>query len=189
MGLKTRNVYASSTQDCSNKFAVAEKKYGFPMLQTFPDFENSKIFIILGANPAVSKFSFKGVPNILAKLKIAEKKGLRIVSINPRKTETVQTFGEHIPIRPDTDVFFLLAFAHCIIESGGITRDRIDKYMKHYDRFTAAVKSWTPERAAEVCRIPAETIRSLASDYRDADGASLYASTGINQSSHGSTAF
>ena len=118
--LGTRNVYASSTQDCSNKFAVAERMYGFPMLQTIPDFEHAEMFIIIGANPAVSKFSFKGVPGILRKLKAAEERGCRIISINPRKTETVHTLGEHLPVRPDTDVFFLLAFANCILTSTGV---------------------------------------------------------------------
>lgn len=187
--LGTRNVYASSTQDCSNKFAVAEKMYGFPMLQTIPDFENADVFIIIGANPAVSKFSFKGVPGVLGKLKTAEKRGCRIISINPRKTETVHATGEHIPIRPDTDVFFLLAFARHLLSVGGIREDRIKKYMKNFDAFKQCLKPWPPERAEAVTGIPAETIRSLAEAYSRADGASLYASTGINHGSHGTVAF
>lgn len=192
--LGTRNVYASSTQDCSNKFAVAERMYGFPMLQSVPDFENGEMFIIIGANPAVSKFSFKGVPGILQKLKQAEKNGCRIVSVNPRKTETVHTLGEHLPIRPDTDVFFLLAFAHTLFlldrKGGGVfNRRHIEKYMKNFDAFEGAVSAWPPERAAEVCGISAETIRELAEAYAGAEGASLYGSTGINHGSHGTAAF
>ena len=187
--LGTRNVFASSTQDCSNKFAVAERMYGFPMTQPVPDFENGELFIILGANPAVSKFSFKGVPNTLEKLKRAAEKGTRIVSVNPRKTETVHSQGEHLFIRPDTDVFFLLALAGEIIAAGGVDRDRAEKYMKNLDSFLGIAEGWTPERAESVTRIPAGKIRELARAFAGAKGASLYCSTGINHGSFPSLCF
>ena len=187
--LGTRNVFASSTQDCSNKFAVAERMYGFPMTQPVPDFENGELFIIVGANPAVSKFSFKGVPNTLDKLKKAAAGGTRIVSINPRKTETVHSQGEHIFIRPDTDVFFLLALAGEIIRAGGVDRERTDTYMKNLDSFLRVTEGWTPERAEQVTRIPASTLRGLARAFAEADGASIYCSTGINHGSFPSLCF
>ena len=187
--LGTRNVFASSTQDCSNKFAVAERMYGFPMTQPVPDFENGELFIILGANPAVSKFSFKGVPNILDKLKRAAARGTRIVSVNPRKTETVHSQGEHIFIRPDTDIFFLLALAGEIVSAGGVDRERTGKYMKNLDSFLRITEGWTPERAEPVTRIPARKIRELARAFVEADGASIYCSTGINHGSFPSLCF
>ena len=189
--VRTKNVFSSATQDCSNKFAVAEKMYGFPLLQPVPDFEQSSCLIILGANPAVSKFSFNGIPNVLPRLKAAEKRGCRIVSVNPRKTETVHSLGEHLPIRPDTDLFFLLAFAHRLINSGPdrIDRERIARNMKNFEQFEALTAPWTPERAARVTGIPAEKIIELADYFGNAESGSIYSSTGINQSSNGTLTF
>lgn len=188
-GLGTRNAYASSTQDCSNKFAVAEGMYGFPMLQPIPDFENSQCLIIVGANPVISKFSFKGVPRVLERMKRAAERGLRIVSVNPRRTETVKTGAEHLPIRPGTDVFFLLAFAARCIERGYIREERVRKYMTGFEAFKEVVLPWTAEAAERVTGIPAEKIRELADFYGKAKGAALYCSTGINQSKDGTLAF
>jgi len=36
-GIGSISMYSSSTQDCSNKFAVANEMYGFPFTQPFPD--------------------------------------------------------------------------------------------------------------------------------------------------------
>jgi anaerobic selenocysteine-containing dehydrogenase len=185
----TNNVYASASQDCNNKFTVAEQMYGFPLLQPVPDFENSELFVIVGANPAVAKFSFNGIPNVLRRMKQAEARGTRIVSINPRKTETVHTVGEHIPIRPNTDVFFLLAFAHCIFESSAIDEARVAASMKNLERVRRIVSDWPPQRAEAVTGIPVETIRSLADAFSRARGASLYCSTGINQSRNNTLSF
>ncbi len=39
-GVGSKSMYASSTQDCSNKFAVAKEVYGFPFTQPFPDLDH-----------------------------------------------------------------------------------------------------------------------------------------------------
>jgi formate dehydrogenase len=57
-GLGSKSLYASDTQDCSNKFAVARELYGFPFSQTFPDVDHTQCLIVVGANPVVSKWSF-----------------------------------------------------------------------------------------------------------------------------------
>ena len=60
------NMFSSATQDCANKFAVARHVYGFPFTQTFPDLEHVNCLIVVGANPAVSKWSFLQVSNPVA---------------------------------------------------------------------------------------------------------------------------
>ena len=40
-GLGSKSIYASATQDCSNKFAVAREVYGFPFTQPFPDLDRT----------------------------------------------------------------------------------------------------------------------------------------------------
>src|SRR6185369_11126203 len=51
------------------------------------------------------------------------------------------------------------------------------------------VHPWSPERAAEVTRVPAETLREMVTAYRTARGAAIYSSTGVNMGSNGSLAF
>jgi anaerobic selenocysteine-containing dehydrogenase len=54
----SKSLYASATQDCANKFAVAREVYGFPFTQPFPDVDHTELLVIVGANPVVSKWSF-----------------------------------------------------------------------------------------------------------------------------------
>lgn len=185
----TKNVFSSASQDCSNKFAVAERMYGFPLLQPVPDFENSELFIIIGANPVVAKFSFNGIPHVVRRMKKAAAGGTRIVSINPRRTETVHTVGEHIPIRPNTDVFFLLSFAAAIFERHDEELKQDSRTMKNDEKLRAIAAPWTPEKAEKVTGIPASAIRELADAFVRADGASLYCSTGINQAKNNTLSF
>ena len=42
-GLGSKSMYASATQDCANKFAVARHVYGFPFTQPFPDLDRTAV--------------------------------------------------------------------------------------------------------------------------------------------------
>ena len=188
-GVGSASMFSSATQDCANKFSVAREVYGFPFTQPFPDLENLDCLIIVGANPAISKWSFLQVSNPIRRLKEIESRGAKIFVVDPRRTETAKVAGEHVFIRPNTDVFFYLSFLHEFLATAEIDRTRIDEYMTGFDELCSIAKAWPPERTAEVTRVPADKLRELVRAYREADGAALYCSTGVNMGTNGSLAF
>lgn len=188
-GLGSSKLYHTGSQDCNNKFVVAERLYGSAQLQPFPDITEVKCLIALGTNPAVSKMSFISLPHPARRLREIEQRGGNVVWINPRRTETATQLGEHIFIRPDTDVFFLLAFLHEVLASGRLAHANIERYMQGFARLSQFAQDWSPERVAVVTGIDAATLRRLVCLYLDADGAALYCSTGVNQGSNGTLAF
>ncbi len=188
-GVGSASMFSSATQDCANKFSVAREVYGFPFTQPFPDLEHLNCLIIVGANPAISKWSFLQVSNPIRRLKEIEARGAKIFIVDPRRTETAKVAGEHVFIRPNTDVFFYLSFLNEMLATAEIDRARIDEYMTGFDELCRVAEAWSPERTAEVTRIPAETLREMVRVYREADGAALYCSTGVNMGTNGSLAF
>ena len=188
-GLGSRSMYSSSTQDCSNKFAVSRLIYGHPFTLPFPDLDHTECLIIVGANPVISKWSFLQVPNPSKKLKALEKRGGKLFIIDPRKTETAGIAGDHFFIRPGTDVFFYLAFLNLIIKRAVIDETLIASYSIGLEELKKLVEPWTPERTSEVTGINEKTLNMLVSAYLEADGAALYCSTGVNMGGNGTLAF
>jgi len=188
-GLGSRSMYASATQDCSNKFAVAREMYGFPFTQTFADVDRISCLIVVGANPVVSKWSFLQVPDPIRRLQAIEERGGRVFVVDPRRTETARAAGTHVFIRPGTDVFFYLAFLNELVASGGVDRQRVAAHMQGLAPLEELVAHWTPERTADVTRMPASAVREMVEAYRRADGAALYCSTGVNMGGSGGLAF
>lgn len=188
-GLGSASMYASATQDCSNKFAVANLVYGFPFTQPFPDLEHINCLIVAGANPVISKWSFGQVSNPAKKLKAMEKRGGKLYFLDPRKTESAKVAGEHVFIRPSTDVFFFLSFLHEVILMDAVDHERVKAFMNGYESLVELVKPWSPERTESVTKVPADTLRAMVKDYVNADGAALYCSTGVNMGRHGAMAF
>ena len=188
-GIGSRSMYASATQDCSNKFAVAREVYGFPFTQPFPDLDYTRCLVIVGANPVVSKWSFLQVPNPMRRLREIEARGGRIWIVDPRRTETARAAGRHVFIRPGTDVFFYLGFLRELLRQGGIDRSVIDDHTRGLEQVRDLAEPWTPQRVESVTRIPAETLREMVRDYCGAEGAALYSSTGVNMGGNGALAF
>lgn len=188
-GVGSRSMYASASQDCANKFAVAREVYGFPFTQPHPDLEHTECLIVVGANPAISKWSFLQVSNPIKRLKEIGEHGGKIFVVDPRRTETAKVAGEHVFIRPNTDVFFYLAFLRELAATGGVDRGKVDAHMSGLDDVLALAEPWTPERAAEVTGIAPDVLRRMVAAYRDADGAALYSSTGVNMGGRGALAF
>lgn len=188
-GIGSRSMFSSATQDCANKFAVSTHVYGFPFSLTFPDLERTECLIIVGANPAVSKWSFLQVSNPVERLKALERRGAKLFVVDPRRTETARAAGEHVSIRPDTDVFFYLSFLHEILARDAVNHERVRRFMKGFEALAEVAAPWPPERTAEVTGISAETLRRMVDAYVSADGAALYCSTGVNMGSNGSLAF
>ncbi|MCA9533202.1 MAG: molybdopterin-dependent oxidoreductase [Myxococcales bacterium] len=185
-GLGTRNVYGSSTQDCSNKFAVAERMYGSAILQPVPDLGRTQMVILIGTNPAISQMSFVHAPNAVDTLLGIEARGGRVVHLNPRRTETAERVGEQVFIRPDTDVFFLLSFLQVLFadhDPGAVPHARGQGALREL------VAAFPPERTETVTRVDAAQLRELVRAFVAAPSASVYASTGLNMGQSGSLAF
>jgi len=185
----SRNMFSSATQDCANKFAVSNRMYGFPFTLPFPDLINTNCLIIVGANPMVSKWSFLQVPNPRKHINAIKDRGGRVIVVDPRNTETAKAAGEHLFIKPSSDLYFYLAFLHCLIKNGSIDKDLLAAHTKGFDAVAAIAEHWTPERCEPHTSIQAADMRELVATFSASDGAALYCSTGVNMGAHGTLAF
>lgn len=102
-------------------------------------------------------------------VKQLKKKGKKIISIDPRLTDTAEYLGaDWIKIRPNTDVAMMLAIAHTLYKENLYDKVFLDKYAVGFDKFLSYVLGKadgiekTPEWAAEITQIDAKTIKSIA---------------------------
>jgi anaerobic selenocysteine-containing dehydrogenase len=186
--LGSKRMYGTGTCDTMNKFRVNEDMYGSPMRLAHPDVERTQFLMVLGANPVVSGNTLYHLPRSRERFQAIVRRGGRVVFVNPRRVESAQA-GEHVFIRPDTDLYFLAAFCRELIEVGAVDRERIDRFMTNFDALAHAVEPWTPERQAVVTGVSAETLRGLVRSHAAADGAALYMATGVNQGRSGTACF
>ena len=186
--LGSPNLYTSVSIDSNPKFFVATEMFGQSLVQPVPDVRNTELFVCLGSNPFVSQMSIVSMPNATGRLREVVARGGRVVTIDPRRTETARRVGEHLFIQPGSDVYLLLAMLH-VVAADGVNATSLRAFANGVDEFLALGGPWTPRRAAALTGIPAGTIVDLARSFRDADGACLYMSTGLNMGPFGSLCY
>lgn len=86
----------------------------------------------------------------------------RLVVVDPRGTAVAREADVHLPIRAGTNVALLDALQHELIANGWIDRRFIDEHTVGFERLAETVARWPPERAAEICEVPADDIRAAA---------------------------
>jgi thiosulfate reductase/polysulfide reductase chain A len=94
--------------------------------------------------------------------------GAKMVYIDPRFTKTAGKADEWLPIRPGTDLALHLALLNVIISEERYNKEFVGKYTTGFDELAASIGRYTPEWAAEITGIKAETIHRVAQEFSDA---------------------
>ena len=185
----TRNYFSAGSLDCNNKFVVSQRMLGSLALHPVPDLDHADFALLIGTNPSVSQSSFVNAPRMVERLKAVEARGGSVIVVDPRRTETLRSVGQWLPIVPDTDAALLLSLLCVIFEEGLEARRMIDRHASGVEKLCTAVRPFTPERVSVITRIPAARIRDLARRFAGARGAFCHVSTGVNQQSFGAIAY
>ncbi|MCX8045116.1 MAG: molybdopterin-dependent oxidoreductase [Desulfobacterota bacterium] len=143
---------------------------------TSDDILNARFIIMWGWNPAET-VQRTTTAWYLAQ---ARERGVRIVSVDPRYTDSAATFAaQWIPIRPATDTAMLVAMAHVMITEQLHDQAFLDRHTVGFDVFQKYVLGETdgipktPAWAEHICGVPAQTIAALARDYATVKPAKL----------------
>jgi anaerobic selenocysteine-containing dehydrogenase len=95
----------------------------------------------------------------------AQRRGAKVVVIDPVRHQTAKRADWHIPIRPGTDGALALAMMHVIINEGLTDEAYVREHTVGYDELVERVQRYTPERAAAETGVPEADIRTLAREY------------------------
>ncbi|EFC83459.1 molybdopterin-dependent oxidoreductase [Parafrankia sp. EUN1f] len=185
--LGTDRVFSAATQDCSNKYAVAELLYGSPSANPIPDLRRTELLLVIGSNPRVSKSSFISVANPVVELRRIRDRGGRVVFVNPVDVEP--DIGTTLQIRPDSDPYLLAAILHEIHRTVGFRTGAAQGAVTGAEQVAAFVAPYSPDAVADVVGLPAEVIAQLARDFATAGSAAIHVSTGLNMGRQGALAY
>jgi anaerobic selenocysteine-containing dehydrogenase len=187
MGLGGGRVFSSGTQDCSNKFAVAEVLYGSMMVHPVPDLEHTHHALLLGSNPRISGGSFVQVADPVSSLRAIAARGGTVRFVNPVAIEP--DIGETVQIRPDTDAYLLAAMLNEIDRTSGFVEGAAAGRVKNVEAVRSFVAAFPPERVAPIVGIPADKIAAMAREFAAAPSACAHMSTGVNMGRQGALAY
>ncbi|WP_290525594.1 molybdopterin-dependent oxidoreductase [Alcanivorax sp.] len=182
--LRSRQRYSATSADQLPHQLAAWQLFGHQALFPIPDVDRTDYFLIIGGNPLASNGSIMTVPDVKGRLKALQKRGGRVVVIDPRRTETAKVADEHHFVRPGTDVYLLLAIVQVLFEELLVAPGQLDKILDGKKDLARLVANWKPEKVADTVGLPADAIRKLARDIAAAPRAAIYSRVGVTTSAH-----
>ena len=147
---------------------------------SFDDIEAADAAIIIGANPT------EGHPVVGARIKQATLRGLRLVTIDPRRIELSDYAVLHLSPRPGSNAAIMLGLAHVVARDGLIDRPFLEARTEGWDAVEDLLADYTPADVQRISGIPAADLERAAHIYAEAGEASIMWGLGVTEHQYGS---
>jgi assimilatory nitrate reductase catalytic subunit len=146
----------------------------------YDDIDHTDCLFIAGSNTAFAH------PIIFRRIEDARAKNpnLKIIVVDPRKTDTAQAADLHLAILPGTDVALFNGLLHVMLWEGLLDMAFIEAHTNGFDALKDTVREYTPKMVADICGIKEADIIQAAKWFGKGPTLSMYC-MGLNQSIHG----
>ena len=139
----------------------------------------AKLIIVWGNNATVCNL------HLMRHINAAKHSGAKLVVVDPRRIKVAEQAHLHLAIRPGTDVVLAWSIAAELERTDALDRAFIDQHVLGFEAYMAEARAYPPERAAEICGVPADDIRTLARWYHEARPATIAWGNGLERNQNG----
>ncbi len=177
--LGTNNIDTNSRLCMSSAVVGYKKTFGEDSVPvSYADIELADCFLITGANPAWCH------PILFRRLEQhkEENPDVKIIVVDPRKTDTASYADLHLQILPGTDVVLYNAIGRRLYEQGLIDEDFIYKYTEGFAEYKDQILGTKISKAAKICGIEEKDIKKAADIIGLSKGFISMWAMGLNQS-------
>jgi len=150
------------------------------MSNTAAEVIHSDVFLVTGSNTAETH------PIIALQMKAAvANHGAKLIVVDPRRVEMVNSATLWLPEKPGTDVPLFSAMAHVIVKERLYNEDFIRQRTEGFEQFSKSLDRFTPEYGEAISGVDRNLIVQAARMYATAKNAAIYWALGIPEHSHG----
>lgn len=175
-------MFTSVTIDQPGK-AVAMSLHGLWLAGT-PPVQDWDVLTLIGTNPIVSMNGGLGM-NPARNLHEAKKRGMKLVVIDPRRSDCAEKADVHLAVRPGEDPAVLAAIAHVLIAEDLYDADFVAAETTGFAALQAAVAPFTPQMAGARAGVDPADIVAAARLIGTARRGAFSAGTGSNMAGFG----
>jgi assimilatory nitrate reductase catalytic subunit len=175
------NIDTNSRLCMASAVAGHKRAFGADIVPcNYSDLENADLVVLTGSNFAWCH------PVLFQRLITAhEKRGTKIVVIDPRRTVTAEAADLHLAIAPQSDVALFNGLLKYLNDCGAIDQAFVNA---NTDGFTEAIRianNWTIAKVAEACGLATQRIEKFYKIFATYPKTVTAFSMGVNQSTSG----
>lgn len=146
-------------------------------------FWNADVMLFVGCNPGVAAWSQEGGPpyaDAFRHLKDARRRGMKIIVVDPRRSELARIADVHLQVRPGEDPTLLAGFTRVILEEQRHDVRFCEQHTSRLDILCDAVSGYDPAYVERRTGVPADELERAARLFAAGPRGGAIAGTGVN---------
>jgi anaerobic selenocysteine-containing dehydrogenase len=186
-GIDSVSFYTSVTIDQPAKGLAMLRLGGWEA--GYHNFTDSDVHMAIGYNSMVSSYApiggLQGTnPFVVMRRRKAE--GMKLIVVDPRRTELASFADIHLQIRPGEDPTLLAGMIRIVLEEGLHDHEFCDRWVSQLGELTDAVDGFTLDYVAERCQLDADDIVAATRLFAAGPRGTAGTGTGPNMAAHSS---
>jgi anaerobic selenocysteine-containing dehydrogenase len=162
--------------------AANQALYGKMPSVTYQDYPEAALIILWGVNPSAS-----GI-HLVPFVREAQKRGAKLVVIDPRTTQLARSADLHLAVKPGTDVVVALAMHRYLFANGHVNEQFLREHTRGAERLRERADEWTTEKAAHVAGVDPDALERVAELYATSTPALVKCGWGLERNRNGGNA-
>jgi anaerobic selenocysteine-containing dehydrogenase len=143
------------------------------------ELEHTRLIILWGHNPVTS------APHFMPALRKAQRRGCKVVVIDPVRTRSAQGADQHIAPLPGTDGWLAMGLAHLLVKLGLHDEGWLDRHALGWPAFRDRLDAFEPQLVARRTGLTEEVIVNLARLYGEIRPGLIKSNDGVNRTKNG----
>jgi len=176
----SRGIYSATTLDQIPHMIAQKWVYGHNAMYPVPDIDRTEYLVIVGGNPMASNGSIWTVPNFKKRVQRLQKRGGKLVVIDPRRTETARIADDHHFVRPGTDTALFLGIIKSLKAQKLIKPGRLEPMLENFPEFLEQLERYDAASLAAHCGVDQSVIDQLARELGSGKPAAIYGRMGVS---------
>jgi len=158
---------------------AAAEMYGKMPGVAFHDYVDARLIIVWGCNPGAT-----GI-HVLPFIREAQKRGARLVVVDPRRSKLARSADLHLAVKPGTDVALALALGNWLFENGHADTAFLAAHAAEVDAYRTRAARWDLATAADAAGVALDDLQVLAHWYAESTPAVIRCGWGLERNQNG----
>jgi anaerobic selenocysteine-containing dehydrogenase len=146
------------------------------------DIQHAKLILLWGTNTLTSGH------HLWKFVQAAQRRGARVVAIDPVRTRTAEQADEHVAPVPGTDAALALGLLNVVVAHGGEDREYLAAHTLGWEAFFERIMQFPPGEVAEITGVPAAAIVALGTRLARTRPTAIRATMGLQRHAGGGMA-
>jgi anaerobic selenocysteine-containing dehydrogenase len=177
-------LYTSFTIDSPSLFLAMHRFFGSPVAVTLFDIDHADVAMFVGTNPTASHLMTMPQSNPSKRLNDAQKRGMKLIVIDPRRSDAARRADVHLQLKPGEDATLLAGIIKIILDRKLYDAAYVEECVSGIEDLQAAVEDFDLDYVERRSQVPAALIEQAAEVFAGSKTGAAQSGTGLHMARH-----